>query len=336
MSLFAALGVLFLHANECFWIYSEDHYWFTANLIESVFYYAVPVFFMITGATLLDYPERYSTKEFFLKRIRKTVIPYIVWSLAGVGYMLMRGRISLQELSFRYIVNGLLNGSLVGIYWFFPVLFTVYACIPLFAYIPKEKKIRIFTYLVIAGFVLNCLIPFVIRVLHLPVTYGLSLPAAGGYLLYLLTGYLLFHNGLGKGRFVLYGLGMAGFILHCAGTYNASREAGMIMDTFKGYTNLPAVLYSAAVFAAGMRVSGWIMRGKIKGIIDCLVKYTFPVYLLQYFIFDLLKEYVYGGLLHTGITSMAYRLGSPFIVFGVCAAVTFLIRKVRFLKQILP
>lgn len=50
-----------------FWIFSKARYWLTANVIECVFYFAVPVFFMITGATLLDYNEKYNLSVFFQK-----------------------------------------------------------------------------------------------------------------------------------------------------------------------------------------------------------------------------------------------------------------------------
>ena len=72
LNVIAMFAVVMLHANGCFWTYSTDRYWFEANIIESVMYFGVPVFFMISGATLLDYRERYSTKDFFIKRIKKT------------------------------------------------------------------------------------------------------------------------------------------------------------------------------------------------------------------------------------------------------------------------
>ena len=68
LNVFAALAVVFLHTNKCFWRFSAERYWATANIIESFFYFAVPVFFMISGATLIDYRERYDTKTFFKKR----------------------------------------------------------------------------------------------------------------------------------------------------------------------------------------------------------------------------------------------------------------------------
>ena len=53
--------------NGCFWQFSYDRYWITANIIECICYFAVPIFFMISGATLLNYRKRYTTAVFFKK-----------------------------------------------------------------------------------------------------------------------------------------------------------------------------------------------------------------------------------------------------------------------------
>ncbi len=54
-SFISAMSVVFIHSNKCFWDFSSTaRYWKTANIIECFFYFAVPVFFMITGATLID------------------------------------------------------------------------------------------------------------------------------------------------------------------------------------------------------------------------------------------------------------------------------------------
>lgn len=76
LSVISAIAVVILHTNE-FWIFSTEKYWETANIIECVFYFAVPIFFMISGITLIDYRDRYDTKEFLKRRIKKTVIPFI-------------------------------------------------------------------------------------------------------------------------------------------------------------------------------------------------------------------------------------------------------------------
>ena len=61
-SVVSALAVIFLHTNDCFWTFSTARYWFSANIIESVFYFAVPIFFMISGAMLIGYNDRYDLK----------------------------------------------------------------------------------------------------------------------------------------------------------------------------------------------------------------------------------------------------------------------------------
>lgn len=55
----------------------KSEYIMLVNVIESVMYFAVPCFFMISGANLMDYRKRYGTKTFLIKRTKKTIIPYI-------------------------------------------------------------------------------------------------------------------------------------------------------------------------------------------------------------------------------------------------------------------
>lgn len=91
LSVISAFAVVMLHTNGVFWKFSYERYWVTANVIESVFYFAVPIFLMISGVTLIDYSKRYSTKDYFKKRIKKSVIPFILWSLLFLIYLKLLG-----------------------------------------------------------------------------------------------------------------------------------------------------------------------------------------------------------------------------------------------------
>ena len=44
LSVIAALAVIYLHMNRVFWTYSPKPWWISANLIECLSYFAVPVF----------------------------------------------------------------------------------------------------------------------------------------------------------------------------------------------------------------------------------------------------------------------------------------------------
>lgn len=72
MHCISAFAVVVLHINgELFWSFNKERYWIMGNIIDCIFYFAVPVFFMITGATLLDYPKRYGLKEYVKNKIIK-------------------------------------------------------------------------------------------------------------------------------------------------------------------------------------------------------------------------------------------------------------------------
>ena len=140
LNVFSALAVVLLHANSCFWGFSYEKYWISANVIESVFYFAVPVFFMISGATLLDYNKRYSTITFFKKRIAKTLIPFVAWSIIGLFYMIYTGRVLIADIGERWLINSFFNTNIISIYWYFIPQFAVYMLIPFIAAIPAEKR----------------------------------------------------------------------------------------------------------------------------------------------------------------------------------------------------
>ena len=141
----SALSVTILHTNS-FWDFSADeHYWFAANIIESVFYFAVPVFFMITGITLADYKDRYSTKTFFKKRIEKTLIPYIVWSVLAALFMLATGVLKPADITPVWVITSVIwTNNIITYYWFFGALFVFYLLMPVIASIKKEQKLTVF------------------------------------------------------------------------------------------------------------------------------------------------------------------------------------------------
>jgi surface polysaccharide O-acyltransferase-like enzyme len=173
-SVCSALSVVFLHANNCFWHFnSTARYWKTANIIECLFYFAVPVFFMISGATLIDYNKRYNLKTYFSKRINKTFIPYIVWSFLGLLFQVIYIKsIPLSKISPKFLLNGLFTGTLVRVYWFFIPLFCIYLSIPLISEIPEQKRKKTFTYIIIIQFVFGALIPFINSVFNLKIQYS--------------------------------------------------------------------------------------------------------------------------------------------------------------------
>ncbi|MBO5328140.1 MAG: acyltransferase family protein, partial [Clostridia bacterium] len=250
LSVLACFAVVVLHANGTFWTFDTSFRWVSANVLESIFYFAVPVFFMISGATLIDYRERYDTKTYFKKRVLKTLIPFLFWSVAYFLFHLFTGAYETEKISVGWFISKLMNSEFCPVFWFFTPLFTCYLCIPIISLIPKENRKKAFEYLIIIGFITISLLPLIFNLLQLKFNFGLRLPLLGeGYLLFILIGYYIQNYPIKRTfRIVIYALGLLGFALHLGGTWALSFNRGDIVRVFKDYINAPAVLYSVAIF----------------------------------------------------------------------------------------
>lgn len=305
-----AFAVVMIHTNGCFYEFNIERCWGVANFIECGLGFAVPVFIMVSGATLMDYSQRYSSKEYFKKRVLKTVIPYIIWSFIG----------------------NLLNINVFMIYYFFINLFGIYLCIPLFTFIKEEYKEKVITYIVIASFVFNYFVPFLCIVTGRNYIFEIPMEIAGGYLIYALIGYLISKRDITlKWRVVIYVSAIIGFALHIGGTYVYSIEAGAIDSTFRGYTNLPCLLSSVGVFVLIKQIGQRIKSEKTIKVIEWLSGYTFPIYLIHFYIIELFMEQVF-----TNTHSLVYKFLTPFLTFGLSIFFAWIIRKIPIIRKILP
>lgn len=134
LNILACICVVFLHMNGIVHIYSNSRAWKTALVFEVICYWAVPVFIMLSGATLLKYRERYDTKTFFKKRFIKILIPWIVWSF--VIYVNNNKNINIVQFAKDFCYC-----RIEAIYWFFPLILYLYCLIPILSLLLKERKL---------------------------------------------------------------------------------------------------------------------------------------------------------------------------------------------------
>lgn len=329
----AAISVLILHTNGCFWSFDATaRYWQTANIIESVFYFAVPLFFMTIGVTLFDFYDRNTLKEYFQKRAKKVAIPFIAWSLIGLVEKILIHSILIDKVTPKFIYQGITGTSIVSIYWFFTSLFIIYLSLPLFASVKKTKRQEVFTYLVISGFILNILIPFLKDIFSSDLNAPYNITVVSGALIWPPLGWLLHNNELKKKhKVVIYLLAILGLIMHIVGTYTLSIREGYIVRTYKGYQNVPSILYSVGIFVLLKDIGNAIMHGKVKKFISWLGNYTFPIYLMQFILLDL-----FSRLPFIDTHSIVYRLGTPFVMIPIIIFITWIMRKIPIIKRIVP
>ena len=79
LNVVSCIAVVAMHVNgTSLYTFQHSVSWLSSLFIDCLCYFAVPVFFMLTGATLMDYRKRYNTYEFIKKRFSRTMIPFLL------------------------------------------------------------------------------------------------------------------------------------------------------------------------------------------------------------------------------------------------------------------
>ncbi|HNX88508.1 MAG TPA: acyltransferase family protein, partial [Paludibacteraceae bacterium] len=76
----AIIGVLMIHISSPVVKMSFGGnmlYWWIGNIVNSTIRFAVPVFLMISGATMLN--REYKLGEFYKKRVTRVLVPLLFW-----------------------------------------------------------------------------------------------------------------------------------------------------------------------------------------------------------------------------------------------------------------
>lgn len=247
-------------------------------------------------------------------------------------FFLHTGKVS--DLTLKVLVEGFINTHFVQIYWFFMSLFGIYLSIPLFASIEEGKRIELFKYLFVVGFIFNATIPFLLSAFHLDITWPLNINVVIGYAIFVVMGYLIHKMDFTPNqRCIIYFLGLAGLLMHFCGTYYESYALGDVSHIYKNLTYAPIVMYSGAFLLFIKQISEKVMKTNISKYVHFIKKYTFPIYLLHYFVMELISKNLN---LANYTKSIIYRLGMPFIVIPITIIVAAFIRKLRLGKKVLP
>ncbi len=106
--------------------------WWTADFLNALVRFAVPVFVMVTGALLLH--REYEIGDFLKKRLVRVVLPFLFWSLVYIWYSWYNEEITFGSdvwANIRLVLHLLKYGSsyhlwyvymLIGLYFFIPVI----------------------------------------------------------------------------------------------------------------------------------------------------------------------------------------------------------------------
>lgn len=331
------LGVILIHVSTptVKMIYGKNmEYWWIGNIMDSAVRFAVPLFLVLSGATLLS--KEYTLAEFYKRRITRVFFPFVFWMAAYLIYRWLILAPAHQPWTFNTIVQwstGLfLKEGISKHFWYIYMILFIYLFIP---FIGKGLR-RInnsMILLILAGWVL---LTFLCRSVPLNL-YGWSGDYGSkvlGYFLY--TGYLVVGYYLSKSEIKIQGIRwysscifILSIIVSAVVTYLLSKEAHKPDLRMYSYLNLNSIVQTIAAFL-------WIKDSTIKNkftamLIQEISNYSFGIYLVHIMVIGIFFNH---GIFWT----MAHPLISLPLVTLMTLITSFLIiyilRKIPFGKYI--
>ena len=330
LNILACIAVVFLHCNGAVHKFSNTRLWKECLVIEVVCYFAVPIFLMISGATLMKYKERYTTKEYFIKRIEKVVIPWVIWSL--IVYIVNNKNFNMLNFGENFIY-----GKIEAIYWFFPLIIHLYCLIPVLSILTEKQEYeKTMWYIVGFIFIFQSVLQPLCTMLHIkfPNTLNYMLQQ-NSYIIYLLLGYLLSKTKLNKKqKIVIYVFAIFALVTRYLYTLYVSIDTGIINKDSWGYTAFTGLFPTVALFTFVKDINWEKIFAKTKintKMLSNLAGCSFGVYLIHM----LIKEKIVG-LLDINTSSYFYRLIFPVILYIICVTIVYIIKKIPIVKKIVP
>lgn len=126
-------------------------YWWIGNLINSSVRYAVPLFLMLSGATMLG--KEYSLGEFYKKRVIRVLIPFLFWMIVYWIYRWLMLSPKLQPHGMKDIskwaTDLFLNEGVSKHFWYIYMILFLYLFIPVISkMVRKAGKSGLLFYLI--------------------------------------------------------------------------------------------------------------------------------------------------------------------------------------------
>ncbi len=249
LNIIAIIAVIAMHCNSIVHGKPNSTAWTTSLVIECICYFAVPLFCMLSGATLMNYREKYDTKTFFKKRLLKVAIPFIFWAIIMFVWKIHIGWINIQSINIPIkFINAFFANKEEATYYFMFIILGLYLTMPLLSLLAKKEYTKQLWFVVLLYFIFNAFLPNILELFKIQLNTNLTVQL-GGYAIFIILGYLLSTQNITKKyRILIYAGAIIGLIYRFATTFYLSKQAGSVVKTTWGYTSWHAILLTATVF----------------------------------------------------------------------------------------
>lgn len=330
LNILACFSVIILHCSGCVTTFKKTAAWGVSLFLQTVAYWAVAAFFMISGATLLGYRKKYSTIIFLKKRFQHVILPFLLWSTIYLFYnSFILHWYSLPSL--KDSIYLFLNNKIVYIFYFFYDLIGIYFIVPVVSILAKDRYKKLLCGTIILEFFAIMVRRDFVLLTKINITGYFEIPLMTGYMCFFLAGWYLFHYDLTLlHKKILYALGIASFVFMFSFTFIRSYQLNKLYDSVRSYFSICNFFMATSVFVFIKNINfekrfsvPFAHRVKI------LSSASFGVYLVQMIYLPIASK-----LFQT--YSVAYLLLAPIVIYTICVATVLIVKKIPVIKYIFP
>ena len=314
-----AVGLVIFNHTDGFFLYyanTDNALTYLYSLTLSILCRtAVPLFFMVSGALLLEKQESYH--ELLKHRICKILAVIILFSGIQYGVDIARNRI--HTVSMAGFIRGILSGTIEETYWFLYAYLGILLILPVMRCVVREMKKKDFLYLIALAFVLETVLPILGDMLK--TEFPSSLIQGNLYIFYMLIGFYLMHIEWQESdlkKIMLMGICAIGTALAASAAivmWDSNILGEYRVDRLDIFTLVLAVLIFATIKAAGGMTKDF---QRCRNVFLHVGKLTFGIYLTEQLVRTLLLPiYLYLTEKTVGIIACTVYVLGTYAVAGI-------------------
>jgi len=263
----------------------------TGNIYNSLVRACVPLFFMISGLLLLEKIEPTST--FLNKRLKKIVIPTVIWSLIYIAWKILYEK---QKLGIGHTLLATLISPSYYHLWFIYATIGLYLAVPILRKFVNGSSNSNMAYFLIIWFFCTAILPLVEKLIGTKSRYDIGMYT--GYAGYLVLGSFLGRFTYSSKHAMIAAASLTtGTLIVILGTYYLTVSHNSFDDTFYGYLSPAVVLSAAAWFVLFKYIFGdsrLTVNPTLEKTIISLSSLSFGIYLIHALFISALKTGAFG------------------------------------------
>ncbi|UYW00368.1 acyltransferase family protein [Flavobacterium agricola] len=243
----------------------EAWQWESMNLLDSATRICIGLFFMITGALLIN--KNIDLKAFLKTRFTRILFPFLFWTGVYVAFVYCISDQSLPDL----LKHSFYYGAAYH-FWYIYVLIGIYLFIPIIAVFATQAQSQklIYFFVIWTIWLLNNMYFFRDFLPNINLIYF------SGYLGYVVLGYYLHRTTFRPKLKVVLAFLLVSYVITFLGTAIASTENEQLETIFYQYLDVNVVIMTAATF---MLFKYWVTQTTVW--IATFSRYSFGIFFIH-------------------------------------------------------